>query len=156
MNVRSVYMILLASVGLGLVPGLVKEAAADTGIRSVQDTIRQEQITDFHRRSLEDFQQLDVNVASNGFLATGLADDAVRQSNEFIRIQGRLAQWTIQEEHLVGFRTGMLARALAKRDLGVVAATASTDEGSPFGQAKELLKSARFEWPEFMPPALLR
>lgn len=156
MNVRSVYMTLLVSVGVALSPGLVKEAAADTGIQSVQETIRQEQIADFHRRSLEDFQQVDVNVVPNGFLATGLADDAVRQSNELIRIQGRLAQWSIQEEQLVGFRTGMLARALAKRDLGLVAATANTEEGSPFGQAKELLKSARFEWPEFMPPALLR
>lgn len=156
MNVRNMCITLLVGAGLGLSLGFSKNAAADTELQSVQDRIRQEQIADFHRRSLESFPQQDISVAAAGFLDTGLADAVIERSNGRIRLQGRLAQWSIREEHLAGYRTGMLARTLIGQEAGVVATIAKTDDSPRFSQAKGLLKSARFEWPEFLPPALLR
>lgn len=156
MNARNVCMTLLVISGLALAPGLVQSAAADTGLRSALDTIQQEQIADFHRRSLDEFPQRDIAVTPGGFAETGLADSFLREAESQMRLRGRLANWHIQEEQLVGYRTGMLARKLARQELGVAAATASADDESRFGKAKELLKSARFEWPDFMPPILLR
>lgn len=156
MNARNVYTTLLVISGLVLTPGLVQSAAADTGLQSALDTIQQEQIADFHRRSLDEFPQQDIEVTTGGFAGTGLADSFIREAESHMRLRGRLASWHIQEEQLVGYRTGMLARKLARRELGVAAATASADDEPRFGKAKELLKSARFEWPDFMPPILLR
>lgn len=156
MNVRNVCMMLLVSAGLGLSPAFAQNAAVETGLQSAQDSIRQEQIADFHRRSLDSFPQQDINVAAGGFLDTGLADTAVARSLGRIRLQGVLAQWSIREEHLAGYRTGQLARTFLVEEVGAVATMARTDGGPRFSPAKGLLKSARFEWPEFLPPALLR
>jgi hypothetical protein len=156
MNARNVCTTLLVISGLVLTPGLVQSAAADTGLRSALDTIQQEQITDFHRRSLDEFPQQDIAVRSESFAETGLADSFIREAEIYMRLHGRLASWRIQEEQLIGYSTGMLARRLARQELGVAAATASANDGPRFGKAGELLKSARFEWPDFMPPILLR
>lgn len=156
MNARSVYMTLLMAAGLALAPGIAKSATTDTGLQEALDTIQAEQIADFHRRSLDEFPQRDIMVSSGGYLDTGLADEFVAEAEDRIRLRGRLARWSIQEEQLAGYRTGMLARALVEREAGVIAAVASADDKPRFGQASGLFKSARFEWPDFMPPALLR
>lgn len=156
MNARNVYMTLLVATGLALAPGFARNAAADTGLQAALDTIQAEQIEDFHRRSLDSFPQRDIAVSPGGYLATGLADAFVREAEDHMRLRGRLARWSIQEEQLAGYRTGRLARTLIEQRPGTVAAVASTDDDPRFGQASKLLKSARFEWPEFMPPALLR
>lgn len=156
MNARNVCTTLLMVSGLALAPGLVQSAAADTGFQSALDTIQQEQIADFHRRSLDEFPQRDIEVTPGGFAETGLADSFIREAESHMRLRGRLASWHIQEEQLVGYRTGTLLRGLPKQELGVAAATANANDEPRFGKAKDLLKSARFQWPDFMPPILLR
>lgn len=156
MNARNVYMTILVAAGLALSTGFAKAGTTDSGLESALERIQQEQLADFHRRSLDNFPQTDLRFTTGSFLNTGLADAAIANSQSRIRLQGQLARWAIQEEQLAGYRTGMLAQSLVDRNVGVIAATAADRDGSPFDRAKGLLKSARFQWPEFMPPGLLR
>lgn len=156
MNARTVCMYFVVSAGFALSTGFAMSARADTGLHAAQQKIQQEQLAEFHRRSIESFPSTDLNVATASFLDTGLADEVLRETEDRIRVQGRLAQWAIQEEQLAGYRTGLLASELIARDAALIARVDKSGDGTTFGKAQGLLKSARFEWPEFMPPGLLR
>lgn len=156
MNARTVCMYFVVSAGFALSAAFAIPAHAETGLTSAQQTIQQEQLADFHRRSIDSFSLTGINVETGSFRSTGLADEALRETEDRIRIQGRLAQWAIQEEQLAGYRTGLLACELTARDATFIARVDKGGDGTSFGKAQGLLKSARFEWPEFMPPGLLR
>lgn len=154
MNAHNVCLKLLLTTGLVLSAGTAFASPANSWMEKAQASIQQEQIADFHRRAIEDFPQRDVAVAGPAFSETGLADDAIAAAEDGIRLQGRLAIWAIEEEQLAGFRTGLLATSLLDQQAGIAVATAQTQSDSSFGNAKTLFKTARFEWPEFMPASL--
>lgn len=155
MNARRVCLALVLTVGFTATAHAGNAAPTKSGLQQALATIQQEQIADFHRRAIEEFPQADVAVAEPGFVETGLADAAIAAAEDGIRLQGQLAIWSIQEEMLADYRTGLLAQALAEVHAGLAVATAGPDTESPFGKTRSLFKSARFEWPEFM-PAILR
>lgn len=154
MNAHKVCLISLVTIGFALGTHAANAGTSQSGLDQALATIQQEQIADFHRRAIDEFPQSDVAVAEPGFADTGLADEAIAEAEDSIRLQGRLALWTIEEEQLAGYRTGQVAQVLAQQHAGVAVTTASARSESPFDKAGSLLKTSRFEWPEFIPAAL--
>ncbi len=154
MNARNVCLISLMTFGFAFAAHAANAGPGKSSLDQALAMIQQEQIADFHQRAIIEVPQNNVAVAEPGFAETGLADLAITEAEDSIRLQGRLALWSIQEEQLAGYRTGQVAQVLADQHAGVVVTTVSARSDSPFGKAGSLLKTSRFEWPEFIPAAL--
>ena len=154
MNARNVCLKLLLTTGLALSVGTAFAGPAESLMQKAQANIKQEQIADFHRRAIGQFPQRSVSVAEPAFADTPMAETVIADTNDAIRLQGRLALWAIQEEQLAGYRTGLMAQSLLDQQAGIAVASVQSRAESSFNKAMSLLKTARFEWPEFMPAAL--
>lgn len=154
MNARNVCLKLLLTTGLALSVSSAFASPAKSLMQEAQATIKQEQIADFHRRAMEQFPRHDVVVSEPAFSNTLMAENAIARAKNAIRLQGRLALWAIQEEQLAGYRTGLMAQSLLDQQAGIAVASVHSRSGSSFANPKGLFKTARFEWPEFMPAGL--